>query len=106
MISQQAETPEAGRRRSHDLLDDAARIRTAVDMVAERHQPFLALEIAAVFGNQRFEIAQLVDATMDVADGVDGGGPGVKGKARMGHGFSYLIAGNEQSAHCAAGPAG
>ena len=44
-----------------------------------------SLPIEAVLGDLGFQCDELVEAAMDVADRIDGGGPVVDGEAGMGH---------------------
>jgi len=67
------------------MIDDLPRGWPAVEVITQGDQPLLAVDTEAIVGDQLLELHELVEAAVDVANRVDGGGPGVKGEARAGH---------------------
>ena len=73
MIAREADPLEARWRGPEKMSDDARRIRTAVDEIAEQDQQLGALEACSVDGDLAFERDQFLISPMDVADGIDDG---------------------------------
>jgi hypothetical protein len=67
------------------VLQDFARPRPTVDVVAQGHEPFFALEAQTIGGDLRLEIEELVQTAVHVADRVNRGRPAMEDETWMGH---------------------
>ena len=71
VVALEADTREAERGRAHQVVEHLGRMCAAVDIVAELHDPLGALRLLRVLDDLRFELVELVDASVHVADRVD-----------------------------------
>ena len=103
MVAEEMHDFEAGQRPVEQQIEHTRRVRPAIDVVADIDEhAALRIRPRGIVGNQLVELEQQVEATVDVADGVDARSRRCR---RGGHRPHAVLAGaNSAVAHSARPP--